>query len=63
MKRICVTDAIKLLEPIEHDEVALAMFEQSYSVVTSSAICELKHCSARRAETLEAFLAIIVELR
>ena len=62
MKRICVTDAAKLLEPIEHDEVALAMFAQSYSVVTSSAICELKHCSARRAETREAFMLMIKDL-
>lgn len=63
MKRICITDAIKLVKPIEHDPIALAMFDQSYSVVTSSSACELKHCSGRRAETLEEFLAIIVELR
>lgn len=63
MKKICVTDAARLLEPIEHDKIALAMFEQSYSVVTSSALCQMKHCSARRAETMQAFLAIIVELR
>lgn len=50
MIRICIADAIKLIEPIEHDKVAMAIIDQNYSIVTSSESCELEHCTDRAAK-------------
>lgn len=50
IKRICVTDAIALMKPIEHDPVAMAFIDQMYSIVTSGETCEMEHCTDRAAK-------------
>lgn len=62
IKKICVTCAIKLIKPIEHDEVALAMFDQSYSIVTSDQTCEMKRCISRADKLMIAVLETIKAL-
>jgi hypothetical protein len=53
MKKICVTDAIKLIEPIAHDEVAMSIIDMTHSIVTSGATCEMEHCSDRKAKAIK----------
>ena len=50
MKKICVTDAIRMIKPIEHDELAMAIFDLNHSIVTSGETCELEHCTDRAAK-------------
>lgn len=62
MTRICIVCAIKLIKPIEHDEVALAMFDQSYSIVTSDKTCEMKRCISRADKLTKDVLDVIKAL-
>lgn len=50
MKRICVTDMIALLKPIQHDQLAQAILFATSSAVTSGETCEMEHCTARAAK-------------
>jgi hypothetical protein len=53
IQKICIADAMKLLKPIENDQVAIEMFDHSYQIITDQEICEMKRCSARTIKNMK----------